>query len=178
MQSIFTKGVTARVATVYDQIGPEIQHLQRGNSVRDGSMSGSKAGAWAASIALFLLLTLFFMDPFLFAMHKSSAIRAYIYLHNYGSAASTEALVSSGIFSHADVNEMNDKRGSYQDYFASAMDAEKTAASAVSFMSGMHDLRYAQPETLDPIGKLRYMLFVRIGLYPPTIWSGLNPSVD
>ncbi len=134
-------------------------------------------GAWAASIALFFLLALFVMDPFLYAMHKSHAIHAYLYLHNYDSTTATKSLASSGIFTPGEITVMNTQEGSYQNYFTSPQQAEETAASVVDFMKGLHALHYGQYLQLDPIGKLRYLLFVRIGLYPPTTWSGLNPSV-
>jgi hypothetical protein len=178
MESIFSKDPAARTATVYDRIGPEISHLQKGNSVRDRAEARNKKGAWAATIALFILLVLFFMDPFLFAMHKSSAIKAYIYLHNYGSSSSTQAMAASRMFSADELQTMNNRHGSFQSFFASPADAQEAATSAVDFMNKAHNLRYGDYDTLDPIGKLRYMLFIRIGLYPPIVWQGLNPTLD
>jgi len=177
MESIFDKGPTARVATVYDRIGPEILHLQKGSSVRDGEFTGTKTGAWAAFIAILLLIGLFIMDPFLFAMHKSSAAKAYIYLHHYGSESATKDLAASQLFSPNEIEALNNRKDTFQSYFASPAEAGETATSAVDFMNGIHALRAGQYENLDPIGKLRYMLFVRNGLYPPTIWDGLDPSV-
>lgn len=178
MESIFSKDPTARALTVYDRIAPEITHLKKGGSVRDGSNAGSKTGAWAASIALGILLVLFFMDPFLYAMHKSDAIRAYLYLHNHDSTSATDALVASQIFSQDEIMAMNGRQGSFQNYFSSPAQAKHRAASIVGYMSGLHNLHYGDYPQLDPIGKLRYLLFIRVGLYPPTVWSGLNPSID
>jgi hypothetical protein len=177
MESIFSKNAAARALTVYDQIGPEIEHLQKGEAVRD-AMSGSQAGAWAATIALCLLLGLFFMDPFLYSMHKSDAIRAYLYLHNYDSDNATNGLVSSNMFTKGEIAAMNERRGSFQSYFVSPEDAEHEAAAAVNFMNGLRTLRDGRYTELDPIGKLRYLLFVRIGVDPPEIWGTLNPSVE
>jgi hypothetical protein len=73
---------------------------------------------------------------------------------------------------------MNDRHDSPQGNFSSPAQAEQTAASVVGFMNGVHDLRYGHYEQLDAIGKLRYLLFVRMGLFPPASWSGLNPTVD
>ena len=176
MESIFNRGTTAHVPTIFERIGPEIQHLERAATARDGSQT-SKMGAWTASIALFFLLALFVMDPFLYAMHKSHAIHAYLYLHNYDSASATQSLANSGIFTQGEITVLNTQDGSYQNSFASPEQAEETAASVVEFMKGLHALHYGEYAQLDPIGKLRYLLFVRIGLYPPTAWSGLNPSV-
>jgi hypothetical protein len=178
MESIFHKAPVARAATVYDRIGPEISHLQKGNSVRDRAEARNKKGTLIASIAILILLGLFFMDPFLFAMHKSNAIKAYIYLHNYGSNSSTQALAASHMFSADELQTMNNRHGSFQSLFTSPADAQAAADSAANFMNEAHHLRYGDYDTLDPIGKLRYMLFIRIGLHPPIIWQGLNPTLD
>ncbi len=117
------------------------------------------------------------MDPFLYAWHKSDAIKAYLYLHNHYSDSSTQALASSGIFTKSEIRQMNEREGNYDDYFSSANEAQQKASGIVGFMAGIRDLRAGRYDLLDPIGKLRFLLFVRIGLNPPTVWSGLNPSV-
>jgi hypothetical protein len=177
MGSIFTKKPATRPPTALDRIGPEIKHLKKGISVREGN-SRSKAAAWIASIALLLLIGLFFMDPFLYSLRKSEAIRAYVYLHNYASASSTSGLVASGIFSKDEIRVMNDRRGTFQDYFSSVTEAENQAVTVVDFINGLHALRHGKYEQLDRLGKLRYLLFIRIGIDPPMAWSGINPSVD
>jgi hypothetical protein len=177
MESIFRKVPTPRAPTVYDRIGPEIKHLLKGASVRDAH-SRSRAGAWAASIAVAILLWLFFMDPFLYSFHKSAAMRAYVYLHNYNSASATDGLIASGMFTKDEILTLNERHGSFQSYFSSPTDAEQGAANAVAFMNGLHALHFGQYAQLDPIGKIRYLLFVRMGIYPPMVWSGLNPAVE
>ena len=178
MESIFSRDPTSRARTVIEQIGPEIRHLQKGGATaREGARS-SKMGAWTASIALFILLALFLMDPFLYAWHKSDAIRAYVYLNNYDSGSATRSLAASGIFSKSEISAMNDRHDSYQGYFSSPAEAEQTAVAIVGYMNGLRDLRAGRYQQLDSIGKLRYLLFVRMGLNPPTSWSGLNPTVD
>ena len=179
MESIFSKVPPAKPPSIYDKIGAEITHIKKGQTgtAREGSDAGTKTGAWLATIAMGLLIVLFFMDPFLFAMHKSDAIRAYVYLHNYDSASNTDALVATHIFSDDEIAAMNAQHGSFQNYFPSPAAAQQKAAAIVSYVNGLHDLRYGRYEDLDPIGKLRYLLFVRIGLFPPTYWPGLNPSV-
>jgi hypothetical protein len=178
MESIFSKDPSSRNPTVLERIGPEISHLHKGGATAREGVRSSKVGAWIASIGLISLLALFLMDPFLYAIHKSEAIRAYLYLHNYDSTAATHSLVSTGIFSKDEIMVMNDRHGSYQSYFSSPAEAEETAATVVGFMNGLHDLHNGHYLQLDAIGKLRYLLFVRIGLNPPTTWSGLNPSVN
>jgi len=163
---------------VFEQIGPEIQHLEKGGSTVRVGKAHSKAGARAATIGICALLGLFFMDPFLYEMHKSTAIRAYVYLHSQGSDTSLQPLITSGIFSKDEIARLNKQRGLYQSDFSSTIDAETHAAGVVSFVNEMQALHRGDYEQLDPIGKLRYLIFVRIGLEPPTTWSGLNPSVD
>ncbi len=178
MESIFRKQPAARAPSVYDRIGPEIRHLFKGGDPVRDAQSKSKTGAWAATVAIGILLVLFFMDPFLYSAHKSAAIRAYIYLHNYNSASATNALVATGMFSKDEILAMNDRHGAFQSYFSSPLEAELGAANAVAFMNGLHALHYGEYPELDPIGKIRYLLFIRMGLYPPTVWSGLNPSIE
>jgi hypothetical protein len=179
MESIFRKQPPSKAPTVYDLIQAEVEHLKsRNGSVREGENATSKSGAWLVALAVTALLGLFFMDPILYSFYKSDAIRTYIYLHNYDSPATTTALVNSNIFTENEIATMNEQRGSFQSYFTSPLEAQNKAESIVTFMNGMKALRTGRYEDLDSVGKLRYLLFVRIGLVPPTIWAVLNPSVD
>ena len=178
MESIFRKDPTSRAPTVLERIGPEISHLQKGGATAREGARTSKIGAWIAALVLLSLLALFLMDPFLYSFNKSEAIRAYLYLHNYDSTAATDALVKSGMFSKAEVRVMSERHGAYQSYFSTPDQAEASAASIVAFMNGLHDLHNGHYEKLDTLGKLRYLLFVRNGLHPPSSWSMLNPTIE
>lgn len=179
MASLFTKDLGYRQPTVYERIAPEIAHLRKGVSVRYGA--GAKvngAAPWVTAIAICGLLGLYFMDPFLYALNKADAIRAYLYLHNHDSAASTEALIGTQIFTQDEIDAMNRQRDVSQETFASPLQAEQQAAAVVSYINSIKALRSGDYDQLDPIGKLRYLLFIRTGIFPPTIWSGLNPTAS
>ena len=129
-------------------------------------------------VVICVLLGLYFMDPFFYAMHKSEAIRDYLYLHNYDSGPKADALIASRILSEDEIAALNRQKGSYQDYYSSPVEAEQQAKSIASYMQSVHDLRAGRYQQLDPIGKLRYVLFIRSGLQPPTDWRTLSPSVE
>src|SRR5258707_1818621 len=101
MESLFHKDPTLRPPpSPYEQIAPEIEHLKKKTSIRSGK-AGDKAtlGRFCVLTAIATLLALYFMDPFLYAIHKGDAIRAYLYLHNYrgGNEPTVDALLASRI---------------------------------------------------------------------------------
>lgn len=180
MASIFSKDPTARPPLppyAIERIQREIDHLKKRTSVRTLGGSSLTLSRMISAIALCSIIALYFMDPFLYAYHKGDAIRTYLYLHNHGSEEKAQTLASTGIFTENEVNDLRHRQGSFQDYFSSPQQAEQTADSIMSYMSGLNSLHSGQYDRLDPIGKLRYILFVRTGLFLPSIWSGLNPSV-
>ena len=178
MDSLFHREPVARPLTIYERLAPEIVHLQKRASTRHGKGKPGGLTTWLFVFAIGAALWLFFMDPFVYALKRSEAIRAYLYLHSYDSDASVQALLSTRILSENEVILLNRKAGNYQDYFSNHQDAEAEAASIVAYMNSLRTLHEGPPENLDPIGKLRYFLFIRSGLIPPTSWSGLNPSVE
>jgi hypothetical protein len=180
MASLFSKDPTARaVLPPYslERIEREIAHLRQSSSVRHKAGEKYTMARWASSIAVCALLMLYFMDPFLYAYHKGDAIRTYLYLHNHGSEDKAQVLLSTKIFSTSEIEVLNHRQGSFQDYYSTPTEAGKSADSIVDYMNGLYYLRMGQYDQLDPIGKLRYLLFFRTGLTPPTDWSGLTPSV-
>lgn len=180
MASLFSKDPTARAALPpysFERIEREIAHLRKSGSVRGKSGERPTTARLVTSIALCTLFWLYFMDPFLYAYHKGDAIRTYLYLHHYGSNQKVQVLLSTGIFSNSEVDALNHREGSFQDYYAGPSQANQSADSIVDYMNGLYYLRMGQYDHLDPIGKLRYLLFFRTGLTPPTNWAGLTPVV-
>ncbi len=179
MESLFGKAPAERAPlTPHEQIASEITHLKKKTSVRHGAAARSKTAAIVTLLVICALIGLYFMDPFLYAMHKSEAIRAYLYLHNHDAGPQVDALVASRILSEDEIAALNRRQGSYLDYYSSPAEAERQAAAIVSYVQGMRALRAGRYQQLDPIGKLRFVLFIRSGLLPPTDWRALNPSVD
>jgi hypothetical protein len=180
MESLFSKDPTARPPLPpysIERIAQEIEHLRKRTSARYAHGEKPTTMRLFAAIALCSLLSLYFMDPFLYAFHRGDAIKAYLYLHNYGSDEKAKALVVSHILSENEATVLNGEHGAFQDYFNSPQQAEKTAESIVAYTNGLVYLNTGQYERLDPVGKLRYLLFYRTGFLPPVQWSGLNPSV-
>jgi hypothetical protein len=179
MESIFKKTpVPNAPPTVYERIGPEITHLKKSSSSRYGADNRSEITRWPALIIFCSLLTLYIMDPFLYAWHKYEAIQVYLYLHNYESGPATDDLVAARLFSPDEIRSLNKRSGDLQDSFASAQAAKDKAAAIVSYINSLRDLHAGRYDKLDHIGKLRYVLFVRNGVYLPDEWDFLNPSVE
>ncbi len=177
MGSLFSNEIPKREPTVLERIGPEITHLKNKTSVRTGS-SVRRSAPWTLTIIVGSLFWLYLMDPFLYALHKSDAIRTYLYLHNYDSPAATQPLVATKIFSIDEIRTLDAEHGSYQDYFASPAEARQKAASIVSYLQDLQYLHEGNEEKLDFVGKFRCVLFVKTGLTPPIHWSILDPSIN
>jgi len=179
MASLFSKDPAARPPVPRygkERIQQEIEHLKNRSSVRTAQEKKRSLAQFISCAVVFAFLGLYFMDPFLYAYHKNSAIKTYLYLHSYGSEQKAGALAATGILSETEVHDLNRKQGAFQDYFSTPQRAEEAANSTIDFMNGLQALRLGQYEHLNPIGKLRYILFVRFGLPPPRYWDALNPS--
>jgi hypothetical protein len=117
------------------------------------------------------------MDPFLHAWYKGEAIRTYLYLHNYGAGLLADSLTASQILSPEEVRVLNRRQGSFQDYYATPEAADHEAETIINYMTALHLLHDGKYEQLDPVGRMRYLLFIRTGIILPTEWSFLDPSV-
>jgi len=181
MASLFTKDPTARAPLPpysFERIEREIAHLRKSGSIRSKPGENLTVTRMVSFIAICALLWLYFMDPFLYAYHKGDAIRTYLYLSHYGGEQKAQALVATRIFTASEIRALNHRQGSFQDYFSSPAQADQTADSIMNYMNGLYYLQMGDYDALDPIGKLRYLLFIKTGLLPPTDWSGLTPTVE
>ena len=163
--------------TPYELIESEIGHLKKGSSIRQRPGGETKTPPWLIILALCGLAWLYLMDPFLHAWYKGEAIRTYLYLHNYGSGPLIDELIATRIFSPDEVETLNRRNGSYQDYYASPEAANHEAQTIINYMTDLHLLHAGKYQQLNPVGRTRYLLFIRTGLIPPTQWSILDPSV-
>jgi len=164
--------------TPYELIEPEIVHLKKGYSIRHGERPKKKTPHWVIILAGFGLLWLYLMDPFLHAWYKGEAIRTYLYLHNYGTGPLADNLVATQIFSPDEINVLNHRSGSYQDYYPSPGAANREAETIIKYMTDLRLLHAGKYQKLNPVGRMRYLFFIRTGLVLPTDWSFLDPSVS
>ena len=164
-------------ANPYELIEPEIVHLKKGYSIRHGARPKRKTPPWLVIIGFCGLAWLYLMDPFLHAWYKGEAIRTYLYLHNYGAGPLGGELIATQIFSSDEVQVLNHRQGSFQDYYSSPQAANREAQTIINYMTALHLLHAGKYRQLDPMGRMRYLLFIRTGIVLPTDWSVLDPSV-
>jgi hypothetical protein len=178
-QSLFQRKVAPdhEPPTPYDLIEPEIVHLKKGYSVRYGPKPRKKAPLWVVVLGFGGLAWLYLMDPLEHAWYKEEAVKAYHYLHSYGAGKKADELAASGILSPVEVARLNQQSGSYQDSYATPRDAANEAATIVTYMNSVRLLHAGRYEQLDPLGRMRYLLFIRTGLFLPTSWDFLDPAV-
>jgi hypothetical protein len=163
--------------TPYDLIEPEVAHLKKSRSIRHGPHAKPTTPPWLLFIAICGLAWLYLMDPFFHAWYKGEAIRTYLYLHNFGAGSLTDSLVASQILSPEEVHVLNGRQGSFQNYYASPEAANREAEAIINYMTTLRLLHAGKYEHLDPVGRMRYLLFIRTGIVLPTDWSFLDPSV-
>jgi hypothetical protein len=159
-------------------IEKEIGHLKKRQSVRHANESKRGRAKMLIAAAVFGLLWLYFMDPFLFSYNRGDAIRVYLYLHNYGADKKAQAVANSGLLTPYEVAQLNRRLGSFQDYFNGTAPAQKKADQLIAYMNQVHALHQRQYDSLSLVNKVRYFLFMETGLIPPTHWDGLNSSID
>jgi len=179
-ESLFQRKATDRPEppTPYELIEPEIVHLKKGYSVRYGDRGQRKPPLWVMVLGLCGLLWLYLMDPIEHSWYKSEAVKAYLYLHNYGAGKEADQLAGSGILTPDEINLLNEQHGSYQDYYATPQAASNEALTIVNYLDSVKLLHAGRYQQLDPLGRMRYLLFIRTGLYLPTSWSALDPAVN
>jgi hypothetical protein len=162
----------------YELIEPEIVHLQKGYSIRHGPKAGKKAPPWVMVIGFLGLAWLYLMDPIMHAWYKGEAARTYLYLHNYGTGDRAEKLAESQILSADDIKTLSHRTGSYQDYYSTPTAAAQEADDIIEYMNNVRLLHQGRYQQLDPVGRMRYLLFIRTNLFLPTSWDFLDPNVS
>jgi len=178
-KSLFHKDTPKNPApTPYELIEPEIVHLKKGYSIRYGPRAKPRTPPWLLIIGCCGLCWLYLMDPFYHAWYKGEAIRTYLYLHNFGAGPQVDNLLATQILSPDEVHSLNDRQGSFQDYYASPEAANRHATAIIDYLTSVHLLHDGKYLQLDPVGRMRYLLFIRTGIVLPTQWSFLDPSVS
>jgi hypothetical protein len=170
---------TARKAVnPFDLIEKEVEHLKHGTSVRHGKKAISSSPPWLILLALCGLAWLYLMDPFYHAWYKGEAVRAYLYLHNYGADSETANLVATQILSAEEIDVLNHRQGTFRDYYKSPEVASEKALGIIAYTNEVKALHAGKYQGLDPVGRMRYALFVKLGLVLPTDWTFLDPAVS
>jgi hypothetical protein len=163
--------------TPYELIEPEIVHLKKGYSIRHGERPSPKAPPWMLVLAFCGLAWLYLMDPIIHAWNKGEAIRTYLYLHNYGTGSLANQLAASQILLPDEVEALNHRQGAFQDYYPSLDDAKHHAEVIIKYMNDVRLLHAGKYQKLGPVGRMRYLLFIRTGLVLPSDWTFLDPGV-
>jgi hypothetical protein len=177
--SLFHKGIPKSVApTPYELIEPEIVHLKKGYSIRYGKKTERRAPPWLMVVAFLGLAWLYLMDPAMHAWYKGEAMRTYVYLHNYGSAKLAQELVASRILTTDEATMLDHQLGSFQDYYSTPQAAIDSADTIIKYQNGVQLLHAGKYAKLDPVGRMRYLLFVKTNLLLPISWDWLDPSVS
>jgi hypothetical protein len=164
--------------TPHELIEPEVAHLTKGQSVRHGPRAKPKTPPWFFILAFCGLAWLYLIDPFLHAWYKGEAVRAYLYLHNYGSGPLADQLIATQIFSPDEIDILNHRHGAFQDYYVSPLAANHKAQTIINYMTAVHLLHAGKYQQLNLVGRMRYLLFIRTGIPLPTEWDFLDPSVE
>jgi len=159
-------------------ISKEIEHLKKPASTRhlDGK-GGRRRGGYIVILIALLIGLLYILDPIRHAWYRGNAIRDYLYLHRYGSDQKAQQLVDTGILAPSEAATLNSRPGGSQDDYPNLDAANRDADTIIHYMHGVFALQAGSYGELDPLDKVRYQLFVRFGLHPPTDWIFLDPAV-
>jgi hypothetical protein len=162
----------------HELIEKEIGHLKKRQGVRHTHESRGAGWKFLVFCAMMAGVWFYVMDPFLFSYYRGDAIHDYLYLHNYGSDRKAQELAASGLLTPYEVAQLNRREGSFQDYFNGTGPAEAKAAQLIGYMAQVQALQAGRYDSLSPVNKIRYVLFMKTGLIPPTRWRILNSSID
>lgn len=127
-----------------------------------------------------LLLGLFFLDPFIYPIQKTKAMRALVYMNLYGNPADVQELAKSGLFEERELKLLLAKDGDYSKFFPGGVrQARAAGTSAIDYLQESYALRGDTPlEELSFVNRVRRVVFVNIGLLPPQYWNALNPEAE
>ena len=156
----------------------EIDHVRRRASARHGTQPQRRASVWLLVLLISGALLLYILDPIEHAWYKGDAVRAYLYLHNYGTGHDADQLAACGILRPEEIGELNLLHGSYQDYYTSPQSAAAQAQTIIGYMAQAKALRVGPYDSLNWLERVRYTLFVHDGLTPPAKWDFLDPGLS
>jgi len=177
--SLFQRKPPAKKAATspYDLIAGEIEHLKNRPLARYGTQPRRRMSLWLVTVAGCALAWLYLMDPILHSWYRGEAISDYLYLHNYGTGKDADELAASGILRPDEIVTLNRQHGSYQDSYATPQAAARQAQTIIAYVASVRQLHAGAYGNLDTLGRVRYSLFIRPGLYVPTSWDWLDPHI-
>ncbi len=182
--SIFARNLTSGlVYTPREMISEEIHHLKGYGQSRWRTNPFMATCRSVGGVVFLVVLALYFLDPFQFAIHKTQAINAYLYLVRFGNPAEAQALRTCGMFSERDW-AMLENRGqlaesdSVRPFFISTADAQKAVADTVAYMRETNSLASGDVSEASRLTKVRFFLFRQFGIIPPREWMSLNPVIE
>lgn len=179
MSSVFEK---AQKSLNVDLLSPEsIQHEVKGSLKTRVQRNPVKNFFRITAVLLFgLLLGLFFLDPFIYPIQKTKAMRSLVFINLYGNSADVKELAQSGLFDERELQALMAKDGDYSKYFPGGVrEARSVGDSAIAYLQEADAMRGDVPlEELSYLNRIRRVLFVNIGLLPPKYWSALNPEPE
>lgn len=182
--SIFARNIsTGLVYTPRELISDEIHHLKGMGQSRWRTNPFMATCRTVGGMVFLVVLILYFLNPFQFAIHKTEAINAYLYLVRFGNPAEAEPLRSCGMFSERDWTMLEQRAQlaeseSVKPFFISTSDAQKTIADTVAYMREVDALASGDVSNASPLTKVRFYLFRQFGIIPPREWMSLNPVID
>jgi hypothetical protein len=178
-ESLFRRKTEEKQAplTPHELIAHEVDHLKKRTTARHGNKPHRKYSIWLLVLVICALAGLWALDPIEHAWYRGDAISAYLYLHNYGAGKDADQLAACGILAPEEIGELNRRHGSYQDTYATPQAAARTAQTIVAYTNSVKQLHAGAYLNLDPVGRVRYYLFIRPGIYLPTSWNFLDPSL-
>ncbi|MEM1058424.1 MAG: hypothetical protein AAGK14_04180 [Verrucomicrobiota bacterium] len=178
MNSVFEKARQANAVELFTYEGIQ-------NEVKNSARTKVKPNPLytlvrVTGVVLFgTLLALFFLDPFIYPIQKTKAMRSIVYLNLYGDPADVQRLAASSLLDDQDVEALMVKDGDYRAFFpGGTAEAREVGASALAYMEEVKAMHEGNVDALTIYNRIRYYLFVPTGLRPPKYWTSLNPDAS
>jgi hypothetical protein len=111
-------------ATPHELIEKEVAHLKKKKSSRYGEKPVRTASVWGLVCVICAIIGLYCMDPVMHAWYKSDAIKAYVYLHYFGTSEQAAELASTGILRPDEIVALDRSAQTYKDTFSTLQEAQ------------------------------------------------------
>lgn len=184
MTSIFAKDLSGGVTiTPRELIAHEIGHLEGMGRSRWRTTPLMATCRTVSALVFFVVLALYFLDPFLYAINKSRAVDAYLYLTHFGDPEDVQSLTDCGMFTARDMHNLAIRTqtvdpSAVQNYFISTTDAKRAIRQAEDYMHEVNALQSGNLTDANRLTRIRYHLFRHFGIITPREWTALNPVME